>query len=123
VSDSVEDDYGVTVDVVLVGDVDADERTATLVDAAGEALRNAARHARVDVVSLYAEISGGGVEVFVRDRGVGFELEDVPEDRRGIAESIRGRMDRLGGEVSIRTEPGAGTEVSLRLDLQEEVDA
>lgn len=117
VADGVEDDYDVTVDVVLVGDLPADDRIGAVVDAAGEALRNAARHAEVESMSVYAEISESAVEVFVRDRGVGFERAAVPDDRRGIAESIEGRMERIGGEATVKSEPGAGTEVVLRLEL------
>jgi signal transduction histidine kinase len=66
-------------------------------------------------VSLYAEAAGGRVEVFVRDRGPGFDVGAVPADRRGVRESIVGRMARHGGRAEIRSSPGAGTEVELVL--------
>jgi signal transduction histidine kinase len=55
-------------------------------------------------------------EVFVRDRGPGFDREAVPADRRGVRESIVGRMERHGGRAAVHTAPGAGTEVELVMD-------
>jgi signal transduction histidine kinase len=63
---------------------------------------------------VYLEVSDGGAEVFVKDRGPGFELNDVPEDRLGVRESIIGRMKRHGGTASITSTPD-GTEVRLGL--------
>ena len=51
----------------------------------------------------------------MRDRGHGFDPEDVPEDRRGIASSIRDRMVRHGGTATITSSPADGTEVMLEL--------
>jgi len=85
-----------------------------MVAAAREALVNAAKAAGVGEVSLFAEVSAHGVEVFVRDRGRGFDLALVPDDRRGIRDSIVGRMARHGGTGTIRTGP-SGTEVALHL--------
>ncbi|HVL98563.1 MAG TPA: ATP-binding protein [Egibacteraceae bacterium] len=113
----VEAAHHVTVDVVTVGDAALDTPLAALVAAAREALVNAAKHAGVDRVSLYAEAGPGGFEVFVRDRGAGFDTDGVAPDRRGIAESIVGRVRRHGGEASVRSAPGQGTEVRLRLPI------
>ena len=55
------------------------------------------------------------VSVFVRDRGKGFDPETVPADRKGLAESVRARMARRGGNAAIRSTPGEGTEVSLTM--------
>lgn len=115
VADQVEDEHGVAVDAVFVGDAPADEHLRHVVAAASEALRNAARHAGVGEVSLYAEIEDGIVEVFVRDRGCGFDRASVPPDRHGLADSIEARMARLGGNAQVRSRPGQGTEVALRL--------
>jgi signal transduction histidine kinase/phage shock protein PspC (stress-responsive transcriptional regulator) len=112
VAEEVEVEHGATVDVIAVGDRDLDERGAALVAAAREAMLNAARHGG-GRVSVYAEASDDGATVFVRDRGPGFERSRVPADRRGIAESIVGRMRRHGGRAEIRTAPGEGTEVEL----------
>ncbi|MCI2237969.1 PspC domain-containing protein [Paenibacillus sp. TRM 82003] len=117
----VEDASGATVEVVLVGDVDGlalDRGTSALAQAAREALLNAGRHAG-GTVSLYAESLGSGdrrsFEVFVRDRGPGFDLDAVPQDRLGVRESILGRMARAGGSASVRRPADGGTEVVLRL--------
>lgn len=99
----------------MVGDIEVDQAVTELVAAAGEALVNAAKFSGDDRVSLYAEVSDEAIEVFVRDRGVGFELDAVPPDRHGVRDSIMGRMQRIGGSVDVITEPGVGTEVELRL--------
>jgi signal transduction histidine kinase len=84
------------------------------VNAAREAVANAARHAGVGEISVYAEAGEGSMTAFIRDRGRGFHPEQIPADRKGIAESIRGRMSRHGGTAAIRSEPGHGTEVVLK---------
>ncbi|GAA4865598.1 ATP-binding protein [Actinomycetospora straminea] len=111
----VEDDYGLRVAPVVVGDAPLDPDTTALVAAAREAMVNAAKHAGVDEVDVYAEVEPETVEVFVRDRGRGFDPDAVPEDRRGLAGSVRDRMTRHGGRVRLRTAPGEGTEVGLVL--------
>lgn len=136
----VEDRHAVSIDPVLVGDLDevaagasatadgVQSALSALVAAAREAMANAAEHAGVRSVDLFAEATeaaeaagpGGAegaalVRVYVRDRGVGFDPGAVPADRRGIAGSIRGRMDRFGGQASIRTGGGRGTEVRLTM--------
>jgi phage shock protein PspC (stress-responsive transcriptional regulator) len=112
----VEETHRVPIDVVAVGDAPLDERGAALVAAAREALVNAAKFGGGEAVSLYAEVGEERTEVFVRDRGPGFELAGVPEDRRGVRESILGRMERHGGHASIHSAPGQGTEVELVIE-------
>ena len=109
-----ERDHGVRVELVLRGDRAMDEAAGALVAAAGEALRNAAVHSGAEDVSVYAEL-GDASAVFVRDRGSGFDPEAVPADRRGISESVRGRLARHGGRALLHTGPGQGTEWELRL--------
>ena len=111
----VEDAHGISVDVVAVGDCDLDEPLRPVVAAAREALTNAAKHAGVPRVDVYAEVTDDVVEVFVRDRGTGFDAARVPEDRHGVRHSIVDRMRRHGGSADVRTSPGEGTEVRLRL--------
>ena len=111
----VEDEYGVSVDVVNVGDCDFDEALRAIVHAAGEALTNAAKHAGTGKIDVYAEITGEAVDVFVRDRGVGFDPAEVPADRYGVRNSIIDRMQRHGGSAEVRSAPGDGTEVRLHL--------
>jgi len=110
----VEDTYALTVRPVVVGgDLPLDDRLRALVLAAREAMVNAAKHAGVDEVSMYAEVESDEVNVFVRDRGAGFDPDAVPDDRHGLADSVRGRMTRHGGAVRVRSRPGEGTEVHL----------
>ena len=113
----VEDTYALTVDVVVVGEQNLDARLEALVAASREALVNAAKHAGVDRVSVYAELAADGAEVFVRDRGLGFEPEHLDPMRHGIRGSIIGRLARHGGNATIKSQPGGGTEVRLRLPL------
>ena len=116
-ADEVEAQYGVPIEVVAVGDRDHDDRTRALVAAAREALTNAAKFAPDSgPVSVYAEVDGFRVQVFVRDRGDGFDPAGVPADRRGISESIIGRMQRNGGKATIRSDDGGGTEIELVLE-------
>ncbi len=111
----VEDTYAIGVETVVVGDTPCDERVAALVAAAREALVNAARHAGVETVSLYAEVEDDELSVFVRDRGKGFDPGTVEETRHGVRGSIIGRMQRHGGKAVIRSAAGEGTEVRLTL--------
>ena len=110
-----EEAHGVPVDVVVVGDCPLDDAAEALVAAAREAIVNAAKFAGPHPVSVFAEIGEERIEVFVRDRGPGFDPETVPADRRGVRESIVGRMRRHGGDASIHTAAGTGTEVELTL--------
>jgi signal transduction histidine kinase/phage shock protein PspC (stress-responsive transcriptional regulator) len=116
----VEDTFAITVETVVVGDRETDEKVAALVAAAREALVNAARHAGVRTVSLYAEVEPDQVSTFVRDRGTGFDLDGVENHRHGVRGSILGRMKRHGGRAEIRTAPGEGTEVRLHMPLPRE---
>jgi len=119
-AEEVEEAHGVRIDVVAVGDHPLDERAEALVAAAREALTNAAKFAGdAGPVSAYAEASPRRVQVFVRDRGPGFALDAVPPDRRGVRESIVGRMARHGGTATLHTAPGQGTEVELTLEDRE----
>ncbi|MGD2101544.1 MAG: hypothetical protein PVG83_04855 [Acidimicrobiia bacterium] len=113
-AEEVEDEYDIAVEVSTAGDTELDDRTAGVVLAAREAMTNAARFAGVDQIFLLAETSEGGVRVVVRDQGGGFEPDSVTGDRRGIRESIVGRLERIGGTAVIRSAPGDGTEVELR---------
>ncbi|MDO9409669.1 sensor histidine kinase [Patulibacter sp.] len=119
---AVEVEHGVEIEVVTSGELPLDDGTAALVAAAREAMANAARHAAPGPdaapvpVSVFAEVDDGRVEVFVRDRGRGFDPETLPADRRGVRESIVGRMRRAGGRATITSAPGEGTEVELLLE-------
>jgi len=111
----VEDERGVPVEVVMVGDCDTSDPVQALVRAAREAMVNAAKHSGADKIDVYAEVSEELVEVFVRDRGQGFDADDVAEDRLGVKRSIIDRMARHGGSATVRSRPGDGTEVRLEI--------
>ncbi|WP_370673268.1 ATP-binding protein [Streptomyces sp. DvalAA-14] len=124
----VEDAHGVPVEVVCVGDCPLDERLAAQIQAAREAMVNAAKYGgsstgspdavvpAADAVQVYAEVEETKVFVSVRDHGAGFDLDQVPDDRMGVRESIIGRMQRNGGQARLRPAPGGGTEVELEME-------
>jgi signal transduction histidine kinase/phage shock protein PspC (stress-responsive transcriptional regulator) len=116
VADEVEREHGVPVEVVAVGDADLDEPGTAVVAATREAVVNAAKFGGGSPVAVYAEAGDGRLTVFVRDRGPGFEPAAVPADRRGVRESIVGRMARHGGSAEVRSAPGQGTEIELTLE-------
>ena len=105
----------VAVESVVVGDCPIDDRVGALVLAVQEAATNAARHSGAARLSIYVEADGDGVTAYVRDRGGGFDPGAVPEDRRGIRESIVGRLRRHGGTASLNSVPGQGTEVQMHV--------
>jgi len=123
----VEDTYAVAIDVVVVGDHALDARLDALVAASREAMVNAAKHAKVATVSVYAEVDGAepdgagvaaaAATVFVRDRGVGFDPGLIDPSRQGIRGSIVGRLERQRGSATIKSSPGQGAEVTLRIEL------
>ncbi len=115
VAEEVEGLHGVQMEVVAVGDCPMDDRLTALLAAAREAMVNAAKWSGVETVSVYAEVRDGEVSVFVRDWGKGFDVDSVGTDHHGIRESITARMTRHGGEALIRTSPGEGTEVQLKM--------
>jgi signal transduction histidine kinase/phage shock protein PspC (stress-responsive transcriptional regulator) len=104
----------VVVDVVVVGDCAPTDETTALLQATREALVNAVAHGRPPV-SVYLEVSDDAVEVFVRDRGDGFEMKDIAQDRFGVRESIIGRVTRKGGSAEVVSRSGWGTEVRLKV--------
>jgi signal transduction histidine kinase len=113
----VEDKHGVPLEVVVVGDCPLDDQLGAQMQAAREAMVNAAKYGGAGgAVQVYAEVEGRTVFVSVRDRGPGFDLDAVPEDRMGVRESIIGRMQRNGGTARLRSVPGGGTEVELEME-------
>ncbi len=115
----VEETHGVQIDVVAVGDNGEAVRgdLAALVAATKEAMTNAAVHAGVDRIDVFAERSADKIEIFVRDTGAGFDTEDIDSDRHGVRDSILARMVRAGGSAVLHSSPGAGTEVELSLPI------
>lgn len=114
----VEDLFDMRVSAVTVGeDAELTEAAKLLIQAAREAMVNAGKHAGVDAVDVYAELLAGELSIFVRDRGVGFDVDAIPADRHGIRDSIRARVEGTGGRVRISSTPGEGTEVELAVAL------
>jgi signal transduction histidine kinase len=111
----IERQHQVSVEAVVVGDAELDDRLRGLVNACAEAVANAARHSGSTTISVYVEVEEDVVSAFVRDQGSGFDTDVVPPDRRGIAESIIGRMERRGGSAYVHSRPGGGTEVVIQL--------
>lgn len=123
VGGEVEDDYGIEVEVITVGDLRPDDdahgsaarRWPALIGATREALVNAAKHSGERKVDVYCEVGDDEVEVFVRDRGTGFDPDGVQPDRQGVARSIKARIERAGGRAEIVSALGRGTNVRLAM--------
>jgi signal transduction histidine kinase len=105
--------HQVPVDVVIVGDAPMDDSVRALVAASGEAITNAAKHSGAALISVYAEATDEVADVFVSDHGKGFDRGTADPDRKGISESIVGRMERAGGTAVITSTPGEGTEIHM----------
>lgn len=117
----VEDHHGVPIEVVVVGDCPLDEKLSAQIQAAREAMVNAAKYGgEGGAVQVFAEVEGRTVFISVRDRGPGFDLDEVPGDRMGVRESIIGRMQRNGGTARLRSVPDGGTEVELEMERTDE---
>jgi len=111
----IEELHGVRIELAVGGDCPLDDELRPIVLAAREAMANAAKFSGSDEISVYSEAGTDEVSVFVRDRGAGFDRASVPADRRGLSESIEGRLARAGGRATIVSAPGEGTEVELVL--------
>ena len=115
IESDVEGDYGVTVELVVVGDCPGYVHIAALAAATREAAINAAKWAQVSRISIFGEVEAAAVSVFVRDTGIGFDPDHVADDRHGINQSIIARMTSHGGTAVIHSVPGEGTEVRLSM--------
>ena len=107
------------IDVVVVGDCVLDDEAQALVAASTEAMTNASKHSNTPKVSVFAECEDGAVDIWISDQGSGFDLEAVADDRKGITESIRGRIERIGGTVEIQSSAEHGTEVHLSMKAEQ----
>lgn len=119
VAAEVEELHGVAIEVVAVGDsgARAPAKIGLLMAAAREAMTNAAKHADVERIDVFAERRHDAIEVFIRDTGRGFDPHDVDPKRKGLSQSITARMTRAGGSAVIHSEIGLGTEVELALPI------
>jgi two-component system NarL family sensor kinase len=84
-----------------------------LVACVGEALRNVEQHAGTGQAEVTVTGGAGWAVVKITDRGRGFDPAATPPSRRGIRESITGRMLAAGGRAAIASRPGAGTTVTV----------
>ena len=109
----VEGQYLKIIECIVVGDRPMNTDLGSLISASREAMVNAAKFADIPMISVFSQITADSVLIFIRDRGVGFEPEKVPNDRHGISDSIRSRVERVGGSAAIKSSPGAGTEVRI----------
>lgn len=116
VAAEVEDERGVPVELVIVGDAELEPGADALVRAAREAILNAAKHSGADKIDVYAEVIDDTIEVFIRDRGTGFNVDEVAADRLGLRNSIIDRMERHGGRAVVRSSAEDGTEVRLEMN-------
>jgi signal transduction histidine kinase len=116
----VEASYPIAVELICVGDREMTVEIDAVIRAAREAIHNAAKHSGADKIDVYLETQASQVEAYVRDRGHGFNIEDIGDDRMGIRGSIIERLTRYGGKVEIRSTPGEGTEIHLLMPLDEE---
>src|SRR2546423_5435500 len=114
-AERIELSHRIRVESVVVGDTPLDAGLQAVVDACGEALTNAAKHSGAASVSLYVEVDPESVTAYVRDQGKGFDPQTVPDDRRGIADSVRGRLQRYGGTAEVVSSSGEGAEVRPRV--------
>jgi len=111
---------GLTVDVT--GSVDVLDRLDSSVDrelalAVEQCLGNVLLHAGTTAAEVSIEHDSEGVAVMVADAGRGFTLSGSGRGRLGLRQSVRRRIDRVGGSVTIWTRPGAGTTVRLTVPL------
>jgi signal transduction histidine kinase len=116
--DRIEADFDIPIDLVVAGGEVEEDLVIPLVAATGEALANAAKHSGAAKVSVYVEVSPAAVDIWVADQGKGFVVGEVNGDRRGISDSIVGRLRRHGGSAVVSSEIGEGTEVHLHIERE-----
>nr|WP_052665270.1 ATP-binding protein [Nitriliruptor alkaliphilus] len=120
VAAEVEALHHLAVEVVVVGDAPVGTGTRAFLGAIREATTNAAKHAQVDEIAVYVEATDTELIAYVRDRGIGFDVPAAIDDangdhRRGLRDSIIGRLERHGGRATVWSAPGDGTEVELSI--------
>ncbi len=112
----VELDHELPVELVVVGDAPLDDSAGALAGAVREAATNAAKHAGARARrDLRRGRAGRRSSPSFATPGVGFEPGAVPPDRRGVCDSIVGRVTRVGGSAEVETSSGGGTEWELRV--------
>jgi signal transduction histidine kinase len=112
ICDEVEDVYRIEIDAVVRGDADVNTCCEAVLAATQEALVNAAKHSGADKIDLYAELRSDRTQIFVKDRGRGFDPETSATDS-GLNHSLIDRVQAVGGAVTLSTSPNGGTEVAI----------
>lgn len=116
----IEGIWPVKVELVVVGDRPIDEACEQVIAATSEAIVNAAKHAQVQRIDVFADIKADAISIWVRDEGVGFDPKSIESSRQGVRNSIIGRLERLHGHVEIDSQLGGGTEIEISCPLSVE---
>lgn len=107
-------DITVTGDVAAVSRLTA-ERAKAVALAVSQCFANVKKHSGTTEAELVILGAGPDVSVMVIDTGVGFTESEMPRDRLGVRNSVRARIERVGGTVQIWSSPGSGTSVMIGL--------
>jgi signal transduction histidine kinase len=101
-----------------------DDVRVLLFQAVRELLVNVVKHAQAQSVKVATRRDDGGIQIIVEDDGVGFDAFPIGSQwsRTGGFGlfSIRERLDYLGGQLKVKSEPGHGTRVTLVAPLKRE---
>jgi signal transduction histidine kinase len=113
-------DLSLTVEVT--GDPGAISRLTSEQDvavglAAKQCLVNVLRHAQVERAEVVVIGSESDVSIMVIDSGRGFSEELVGSDRLGLRQSVRRRIESVGGDVQLWSTPGRGTSILIRVPV------
>lgn len=114
VRDEIEDTHRVEIEAVIRDDAQLSASLAAAVEAAREALANAAKHSGSPNIALYADFSNGDAHIHVRDRGSGF-LDDGARIR--VHERLAKRVESVGGVVDIDSGRESGTEIKITVEV------
>lgn len=82
-----------------------------------EAVLNAVRHSRATELTLSLQHGPSGIEANLRDNGVGFDLSSVEGDFHYGLKGMKARINKVGGQLTIKTAPGKGTEIAIDIPL------
>jgi signal transduction histidine kinase len=116
--DIVERRTGVDADMRVEGELNVPPALQEqLYRIAQEALNNTLRHSGASQVAVVVRADATQVEVEVTDNGAGFDLDEAPSQHGLGLASMRARAEQIGGQLSIRSSPGAGATVVVSLDV------
>lgn len=89
---------------------------------AQEAVNNIAKHAGARNVRMVFDCRDGAVRIDIEDDGIGFDMGEVARStdrRRGLGlVGMQERVGLLGGEFSLDSAPGVGTQISIRVPVE-----